>query len=452
MTGSGGRRGGRSLLNRPQWGRSEIAKAETNTDIFSHGAHTYISEAGKREARRAEKEARKSLEQASAAEGSDEHREKRRRISISDDASEESSDSSDDSDDEPLVKIPEANGKSRATTKKPSKSASPGPVKLRQSIEALSPPHKPPSNPMPEPDGLEDTQAPQPVVIDIEDDEPDSGTEQPPGKSPTPPPEQPLPEDEFPELALRARELARECQRQRERASQTALSPRPSAPAVEEGSSTPQAFSDAGPASGASAPAPPAPAREASTIMISIVSRLPNARPLKVRRGIDQRLRDVRRAWCGHAGLPEDDWNDIVLVWRGIRVFDSSSCEALGLDVDEDGDITRGGRQEEGKDRQRVLMEAMTLELFKRLRKERESRRDKAAWEVEGAEEEEEAKPEPPKPEEKKGPSIRLVLRAKGLPEVKLILPCVSAPLTRVQWEVLTLNAAILHSSSGAGL
>ena len=170
-------------------------------------------------------------------------------------------------------------------------------------------------------------------------------------------------DDEFREIAQKAREKARQKKFEQDRKSSTT-----------EGSSTgtPTAGTAGSPISNlpshqqAIAPDPVVP--------IVIISRLENTHPLVVKRRLKQRLGLVRTYWCERQGFSKDDTNRVFLTYNGIRLYDVTSCNALGLNVDEDGNILYKGRRKYwGEDEQQIIIEAMTEEILEADRKERES-------------------------------------------------------------------------------
>ena len=161
------------------------------------------------------------------------------------------------------------------------------------------------------------------------------------------------------------------------------------------------------------------PPSDAPVVRIRVITCIPHTRSLDVRRRLDQRLRDVRTSWCQYVNLADEEAANVILVWRDMRLFDSSSCESLGLGVDEDGDITRHGRKEATKAaRQCVSLEAMTLPMLEERKKEKARQRDRGNEDKDGSEVEEiEAAPQQQEAERRKA---RLVIKAKDYPELRV--------------------------------
>ena len=215
-------------------------------------------------------------------------------------------------------------------------------------------------------------------------------------------------EDEFPELTRKARELA-----QQHRPSAAALSPPYLSADASVATNGPSVSfrSDAPISQPARSPTP------APSLRLHIASRIPGVRSLEVRYKVDQPLRVARLSWACHAKIPEEEIADTVLVWRGMRLYDSGSCRAIGLGVDDDEDITYKGEKLPPEQRQRVRIEATTQAMFEEIRNGRASR--------EQASDEEDKVQESPKPRKPEEPHLRLVLQAKGLPVLKIIVTAV---------------------------
>ena len=457
---------GRSLFNRPR--ANAPPPARQNGDIFSRGAESYAARIAEREARRQKRGARESLRTTSEDEH-DGHPEKRRRISDDDQSS---SDESDDEKDGTKAKPRNsrrkptegaATKKQRASATEVSVSASPVPVPSPTLGHASEPPKpqiehlditdtpevtaaasKPP----------EESQPSRAAVIELDDGHSDMRSETPAASDgethlsttnrATAPADEAVAsqdegtassEDEFPELSHQARQLAR----QRKQGINRSTSPTPALHKAALESNLDELQTRA------SQTKP-----EAPVIKLLITSSIPNTRRLEVRRRLDQRLRDVRRAWCQHSGLSEQDMMDVILVWRDKRLFDSSSCQSLGLGVDAEGDTTLGRDPIDSEDNDRVRLEAMTIAMFEEMRREKQRRKMLEA----GAEQSEfEGQPKlSSRPKDSEEPKVRLVLRAKNLPEVKVILPMVRLNFCSRSYMLIfacsTRKCIVLHERS----
>ena len=115
-------------------------------------------------------------------------------------------------------------------------------------------------------------------------------------------------------------------------------------------------------------------------IDILITSEMDGTKPLMVKRRLSQRLKEVRLSWCDKQilnGAPMDPSirNTTFLTWRYKEIFDSTTCESLGLKLDGHGKICSGtdGVNDEG----RVHLEAWTRDSFEAYQKKIAARRTK---------------------------------------------------------------------------
>ena len=166
-------------------------------------------------------------------------------------------------------------------------------------------------------------------------------------------------------------------------------------------------------------------------ISILVHSSLPDTRPVIFRVKHSQKLRMVKESFCKRWNLPDHIARNIYLTWRSLKIFDTTTCSSLGIEVDP---ITRavtwrgpsGRGRMDGSDQ--LVMEAWTPELFKQEKqKEMDKQRDRD-HEVEKdnldtvqAEERERRR------EEREKSAIRIILHAKGLEEERLTVYPVSA-------------------------
>ena len=157
-------------------------------------------------------------------------------------------------------------------------------------------------------------------------------------------------------------------------------------------------------------------------VEILITSRLENAIPLIIRRRLSQRLKDVRITWCDKNQFTPDMTESIFLTWRGKRLFDVTSCKSLGIAVDEDGRVRARGQDDILTDEDRkVHMEAMTETIYEEYQKAK-----RRATEPKDEEEEKEQAPIQQKPSQDQ---VRIILKAKGFADFKLIAKPVSATM-----------------------
>jgi len=152
------------------------------------------------------------------------------------------------------------------------------------------------------------------------------------------------------------------------------------------------------------------------TIEILITSKIEGTVPLKVRRKLSQRLKEVRLSWCDKQsvnGQPFDQPTKdmIYLTWRKIKLFDATTCRSLGLKIDGRGDLSGNG---DGIDTEgRIYMEAWTEETFKiyEKRKAAKQRRERGESDGEAAAQEE---------KEKAVQRTKLIMKARNLDDYKI--------------------------------
>lgn len=142
------------------------------------------------------------------------------------------------------------------------------------------------------------------------------------------------------------------------------------------------------------------------SVMILITSEIEGAIPLRVKRKMSQKLREARWAWCDRQTMPQYPTitqlrSAIFLTWKREKVYDYTTCEALGLKLDDLDEVSNMDGILEGK----VHLEAWTEEAFAKAQK--------------AENEEEDGEEETPQEEEVK---IRLVMKAKDMEPVKLFV------------------------------
>ena len=262
---------------------------------------------------------------------------------------------------------------------------------------------------------IEKKPVPQPSnIIDLEEsDEEEDFTVTQVKKKPSPPEEEDFPasDEEFAELARKAREKARRKRLQEDILAETQKQPI----SLERNSLSKQSLS-------AHASTPPPPPHDPE-VFILVTSRLKDAVPLIVKRRLSQRLKDVRLTWCSRNKFTEDITCSIFLTWRGKRLFDVTSCKSLGIAVDKEGRVMAKDQEDFLADEDRKIhMEAMTESIFEEYQKAKKRATDQQ-------DEDEEEEPAPPQhhPPEVQ---VRLILKAKGFADFKLIAKPVSRDRT----------------------
>jgi hypothetical protein len=164
---------------------------------------------------------------------------------------------------------------------------------------------------------------------------------------------------------------------------------------------------------------PPAPD---PIITILVTSAVEGTKPLLVKRRLSQRLKDVRVGWCdkqmigGHP-VPESTKRQIFLTWRGNKVFDVTTCQAMGLKVNPQGKVVNEG---EGIDTEgRIHLEAWTEEIFDEYKKRRAAEKKRHALISLEEKEEEQLEPETVDPKEESR-KFKIILKSKDYRDLKL--------------------------------
>ena len=209
-------------------------------------------------------------------------------------------------------------------------------------------------------------------------------------------------DEEFPELILRARERERQKQQQKMENTNTFSDQNLSV----KGSDILDDIFD----SGTTTPVDTDP-----TIEILITSRMEGTKPLKVRRKLSQRLKEVRLSWFDKQiidGQPIDPAYKatIFLTWRKIRLYDVTTCRALGFKMDGRGLLSRDrdGVGAEGK----IHLEAWTEEAWEYDQKRRaaKEKREQGGSDDEAAAQM--AKDSVPK--------TKVIMKARGMEDFKI--------------------------------
>ena len=412
----------RSLFNKPAWSRPQ--KLASPAEFFHRSSSSYIDIATEAERKRKAKLARKQAERVKGDPDEIGNGEAKRQR-ISSDSEDDSDGTSGQSDRDTKAKSfkeekpcqgslkPGERNASRTTTAAMRDSSSKSFSKRYEAsinTEKAEAQPKPPSSNIIE---LEDSSDEEAAPDEAEDYKPTQANR-------PPPPEEddfPASDDEYAELARKAREKARRKRLEDDVISVTHnLSP----------SAEPEGNSQRVLSAHQSAPPPPPPDPE---VHILITSPLENSKPLIIKRKLSQRLKDVRATWCQHQQFTADMTSTIFLTWRGKRLFDVTSCKSLGIAVDADGNVsTEGQKKLFGEEEQKIHMEAMTEKLLE----ERKNAKRRKTEEEQGNVEDEETDTSE-KPQELQ---VRIILKAKGFEDFKLIVK----PVSRASIRETTLN------------
>ena len=393
----------RALFSKPTWAKTNVTG--NSTDFFRRSNQSYLDIAAEAERKRQKKLVKKQREEACTKDTS-EPLEKRRRFS--DESSTEGGSSLSNSEKEVrnLGKRRSTSPREQTKTKHVEQSQQPvlpenSPKSLQQQYERAQFSVDKPSNPETLPSN----------VIDLEEEDEEEGGRPNPQvdfpnktigvhtiKPSLEEEESPVSDDEFAELARKAREKAR-----RKRLQDDMLGP--DRDLADQPKRAPSVF---GSGSSSASPDP--------VVSILITSRVSNTSPLIVQRRTSQRLKDVRLTWCQRQGMSQDTTETIFLTWRGRRLFDVTTCKSLGIGIDANGNVMMNGHREIlGDDERHVHMEAMTEEILEEYKKSRRREAD-TEGEPNAA-----ARDEQP-PAKKIETQIRIIVKAKGYEDFKLIV------------------------------
>ncbi|KAL8767448.1 MAG: hypothetical protein Q9209_006034 [Squamulea sp. 1 TL-2023] len=400
----------RQLFTKPTWAQHD--HSTSSTDFFRRSNQSYVTIAAEAERNRQRKLARKHRKQA--PEDDDAKRTHKRQRTSSD------SDSADDTD------RSKSNGEGRSHTN-PKRVTPPAPAtqptekkrpttlfNLESSPRSLSKRYESVTTAA---KTKGSTKSLASTVIDLEGSDDDNLEVQPNEiveVTATKRSEPVLDEDDFPPSDDEYAELARKAREKARRKRLEADIPRPASqgdrsnPAELMYESTPP-------------PAAPDP-----VVSILITSSIPNTNPLIVNRKVSQRLKDVRLTWCQRQGFAPGFTEAVFLTWRGKRLFDVTTCRSLGIGVDSQGNIvTKGQKDILGEEERQIAMEAMTEEILEENQRTKRQEADKAVRN------ETEAHGENPTAAQKKEPQVRIILKAKGFDDFKLIVKP-ATPISRI--------------------
>lgn len=394
----------RSIFNKPSW--SNPQPIGDTDDFFHRSNHTYLEIAAEAERKRNKKLSRKQREQIQDEPISGRAGKRRR---VSDDSDDDGNSSS--SDEDPYQNEKEANSKLRedvSDSKVPlSNPAEPkaSPKSLGERYEDTMPAHKPAEEQTALPSNIIDLEE---VSEDLEAQENFDDRQITAAKFSQPPEEDDFiaSDEEFPELARKARDKAR---RKRLESDIGCANLDPPLMAGDRGCLQP--------AQSIPQPTPPPEA----VIQILITSRIDNTDPLIVSRRVSQRLKDVRLAWCQRQGFAPEFIPTVFLTWRGKRVFDVTTCRSLGIAVDQDGNILLKGQKDiMGEEDRQIHMEAMTDEILEEYKNAK--RRVVVDEEEEDGDAVAATATVAPPVEQDKESQVRIILKAKGFEDFKLIV------------------------------
>jgi hypothetical protein len=386
------------LFNRPAWSKPQVIINTDANDFFNRSDETYATIAAREQARRKRKIAKKKAEATSTSEESGSS--KRRHISGESDSGSESDESSSD-EGVISIKSSDVDAKEAKTIAESSSPARPR-VSPRSSVKTQTTAVLKAERLGPAQASIIalDDDSDEQVILDTDDELEIVVVKKAPALEYDDTVES---EEEFPELAREAREKGKAQQLNEDLAAGTSSNPTQSA--VQD-----LVSQDAQPLQ-----QPTPPRIEEPIVSILISSTLPNTRAIIFNRRLSQRLKDVRLVWAQKQGFSEEVVQSIILVWRGKRMFDATSCKSMGIGLDADGNVVMKGEKDFlGEENREIHMEAMTEEMFENARKEKE--RQAQGIESEGEDEDETFEvPE-------KVHKIRIIVKGRGFEDFKLLV------------------------------
>jgi hypothetical protein len=178
-------------------------------------------------------------------------------------------------------------------------------------------------------------------------------------------------------------------------------------------------------------------APKAPIVQLFIDPQIPDANPLMVKVRSDTLIEKPLLAWCSKQGFSDQMTRNVFFTWKGTRLYDSTSIQRLGIQVDANGNISVDGDSNiyDDVNLPKIHVEAWTVELHKQRQKENAAAAlaKKQAAEAPVVTKERTPTPEPePEAEEKR---FRLILRAKGHPDFRLTVKevCSDRPFVMYQ-------------------
>lgn len=150
---------------------------------------------------------------------------------------------------------------------------------------------------------------------------------------------------------------------------------------------------------------------EDPVVEIFVTSWIEGTNALMVRRKLSQKLREVRLIWCDKQSIsgqpiPKAVKDSIFLTWRGKRLYDLTNCRSLGLKIDGNGHLFSDG---EGFMDGKVHFEAWTPDLYDHHQRKLAAKQDH-----------DNDDDEPEEVVEHTVEKIKIIMKAKGMEPVKL--------------------------------
>ncbi|CAG5175327.1 uncharacterized protein ALTATR162_LOCUS8049 [Alternaria atra] len=113
-------------------------------------------------------------------------------------------------------------------------------------------------------------------------------------------------------------------------------------------------------------------APKAPIAQLFIDPQMPDANPLMVKVRVDTTIGKPRLAWCGKEKFPDQMTRNVFFTWKGTRLYDSTSIQRLGIQVDVNGNVSVEGDSNIYDDINlpKIHVEAWTEEIYKQRKKD----------------------------------------------------------------------------------
>jgi hypothetical protein len=149
-------------------------------------------------------------------------------------------------------------------------------------------------------------------------------------------------------------------------------------------------------------------------IELLIDSHLPEGRHLLVKIRYSQKFKEVRQAFCKHNSLAPDKARQVMFTWKGLKVYDGSSCKDLSVELNSSGlpVLRSSSGREESADKLTLVATTKEIDQQEKAEAAQEEAAKLAALEAEAS-----GGPEVLVEKEKE---YRIVLRSKGFSDYKL--------------------------------
>jgi hypothetical protein len=166
-----------------------------------------------------------------------------------------------------------------------------------------------------------------------------------------------------------------------------------------------------------------------ASVVILVTSLIPNTEACMVRRKYAQPLGVVRHTFINwqankQKSIPKELHPEIFLTWKGKRIYDTSSCDTLGVELDGHGRVrsTSYGGADTGYRDGGLHLQAWTTDLYAKhaREKEKEGRRRLGIFDDEDDEDDHDAGDDGVEAEEEPPEKVRITLQGKDYPPLQV--------------------------------